>query len=93
MARGSKQKLLVVINGASTIEMQLAEEKNEFIPILIFFKTLKFFCLILQTPKEVKNDLSEKEKEIEQQKRTKFCKACKQYANHDSHNFPTKTSS
>ncbi|KAG5035545.1 hypothetical protein JHK87_010455 [Glycine soja] len=105
MAGTCKEKLLLVINEASNIKLKLTKMKGDvrssklhdlesFIGSNV---PMEIAILPPQTSntkgcgKQIKGG---KEKAMEQQqKRRRRCKACKQYAYHDSRNCPTKPSS
>ncbi|XP_058774181.1 protein FAR1-RELATED SEQUENCE 5-like [Vicia villosa] len=104
MAGTSKEKLLLIINDGASTESKLGKMKNDIAPTTL--DELEVF-IGSNVPKEIdifppehsntkgcgKRIKGGKEKAMEQQKkRTRFCKACKQYVYHDSRNCPTKSS-
>lgn len=105
MAGTCKEKLLLVINEASNIKLKLTKMKGDVRSSKLH--DLKSF-IGSNVPMEIailppqtsntkgcgKQIKGGKEKAMEQQqKRRRRCKACKQYAYHDSRNCPTKPSS
>lgn len=83
MASTCKEKFLLILNACSSIEVKLANKEIEFHP---------------PEPSNTKGCGNQikggKEKAMaQQQKRKRLCKVCMQYAYHDSHNCPTKSSS
>ncbi|XP_058753620.1 protein FAR1-RELATED SEQUENCE 5-like [Vicia villosa] len=105
MAGTSKEKLLLIINDGASTESKLAKMNSNISPttldeveVFIGSTIPKEIDILPPEPSNTKGCGKRikggKEKAMEQQqKRTRFCKACKQYAYHDSRNCPRKSSS
>ncbi|XP_058773776.1 protein FAR1-RELATED SEQUENCE 5-like [Vicia villosa] len=99
-----KEKLLPITNGFANIKKQLSEFEDDSLPTktnelesFIGFDLSKEVKIhppqISKTKGSGKRIKGGKEKAIEQQqKRSRLCKACGQYASHDTRNCPSKSS-
>jgi len=105
MAGTNKEKLLLIYDEGCSIELKISKMNSDVVsrPLdeLEAFIGTNVGKTIEVLPPEPSNTKGcgkhikgGKEKPMEQKKkRTRLCKACKQYASHDSRNCPTKSSS
>lgn len=101
-AGNDKEKLLIVLDGAANMEKQLddfdgsskqnrTDDLQNFIGSNIPDEVEILPPQYANTKGSGKRIKSGKEKAVEQQqKKTRLCKACGEYAYHDSHNCPKK---
>jgi len=105
MVGTNKEKLLLIYNEACSVELKMSTMKSDVesrpldeLEAFIGSNVPKTIEVFPPEPSKTKGSGKRikggKEKAMEQQqKRTRLCKSCKQFASHDSRNCPTKPSS